>query len=79
MLLINLNYEIHNNKISKGFIDFLSKCLYKNPNKRITITEIKKLDSINENDYELPNIKLPLQIEISTKGFISFFIKGKLM
>ena len=81
-VIINKNYEIPNNRMSKGFIDFLSKCLNKNPYKRITITEIKKLDWINEKGYELPNIKLPPKIEVSIneiKGSISFFIKVKLM
>lgn len=81
-VIINKNYEIPNNRMSEGFIDFLSKCLNKNPYKRITITEIKKLDWINEKGYELPNIKLPPKIEVSIneiKGSISFFIKVKLM
>ena len=80
--IINKDYEIPNNRMSKGFVDFLKKCLNKEPSKRITINEIKKLDWINEKEYNLTKIKSPPKIEVSfneIKSSIAFFFKVKML
>ena len=68
--------------MSKGFVDFLSKCLIKDPYKRITINEIKKLDWINEKEINLSTIKSSPKIKVSMneiKSCISFFLRVKMM
>ena len=81
-IIINKDYEIPNNRMSKGFVDFLSKCLIKDPLKRITINEIKKLEWINENELNLTKIKSPPKIEVSIneiKSSIAFFLRVKML
>ena len=81
-IIINKDFEIPNNRMSKGFVDFLSKCLIKDPYKRITINEIKKLDWINEKEINLSTIKSSPKIKVSIneiKSCISFFLRVKMM
>ncbi len=73
---MNKSYEIPNNRMRKGFVDFLSKCLIEVPFKKITLNEIKTLKWINEKEINLTKIKSPLKIEASIneiKNSISFF------
>ena len=81
-IIINKDFEIPNNRMSKGFVDFLSKCLIKDPYKRITINEIKKLDWINEKEINLSTSKSSPKIKVSMneiKSCISFFLRVKMM
>lgn len=63
-------------KMSDGFIDFLKRCLEKNPNRRITTEEIKNLDWINVNRVHLSQIAKLDKISVTkaeVKDCISFF------
>ena len=71
------------NNYSSGFVNFLELCLEKDPNKRITIEDIKKLPWIDENcRNSLRDSKSPDIIRVSNndiKNAVGFFTTVKLV
>jgi len=71
------------NNYSSGFVNFLELCLEKDPNKRITIQDIKKLPWIDENcRNSLRESKCPEIIKVSNndiKNAVGFFTSVKLV
>ena len=80
------NFKIDDDKIdmySSGFVNFLELCLEKDPNKRITIEDIKKLPWIDENcRNSLRDSKKPEIIRVShhdINNAVGFFTTVKLV
>ena len=63
--------------MSNGFKEFIRKCFEKEPNKRITIEEIKELEWINEKRTPLREMKHPEKIFVTDEEIgkcASFFV-----
>ena len=70
------------NRMSKGFCDFVSNCLEKDPEKRITSEEIMRLNWINEKEdmlYKKQNKKLIKINKFDIKACMGFFTKIKVV
>ena len=71
-------YEIPNDRMSNGFIEFLKMCLEKDPKKRANIWKLKSMKWINEKGEFLNKEIFPPKILVSVtevKGSMRFFKK----
>ena len=57
--------------MSEGFINFIKRCLEKNPDKRITIEEIKQLEWINEKRTNLTELSKPEKISVTNNEVVN--------
>ena len=76
------NFPVEN-RMSKGFCDFVCSCLEKNPDKRITSEEIMRLNWINEKEeiklYKKQNKKLIKINKFDIRACVGFFTKIKIV
>ena len=72
------DYVIPNDRMSKGFIDFLHMCLEKDPKKRASVWKLRKMKWINEKGELLDEEIFPPKILVTVtevKGSMRFFRK----
>ena len=72
------DYVIPNDRMSKGFIDFLHMCLEKDPKKRASVWKLRKMKWINEKGELLDEEIFPPKILVNVtevKGSMRFFRK----